>query len=195
MEEKNIFAEKMREARIKTGFSQAELSKRTGISAATLSTYESSEKPKNPPIDKAIAIAKSLNVSLDWLCGLDNPKKTDESLTTEEVLDAIMTLSKLSNSDIGADYKNYENMGNFVNISLFDDALCDFVTEYMKIRSFMSNPDYPDYLKSGLKKALLDKFINHYQIYNGSFVSNAYVESLTSKKSLESTDLDSIIPF
>ena len=75
MDEKNIFSIRMKEARQKADLSQAELSRRTRIAPATLSSYESMENPKNPTIDKVILIAKALNVSIDWLCGLEEKPK------------------------------------------------------------------------------------------------------------------------
>ena len=68
----DTFSERLIFSRQKAYISQAELSRRTGIAPATLSSYESTENPKNPTIDKVILIAKALNVSIDWLCGLSD---------------------------------------------------------------------------------------------------------------------------
>lgn len=94
MDNKNMFASRMRETRIKKGISQVELSRITGIAPSNLVRYESKDKPKNPPIDKALTIANAFDVSLDWMCGLDNQNDYNDEPTTKEIFDAIITLSK-----------------------------------------------------------------------------------------------------
>lgn len=173
MDNKNIFAERMKEARLKADLSQAELSRRTKISAATLSTYESTENPKNPPIDKAIAIAQELNVSLDWMCGLSSEhtaEDTHNELTVEKVINAIITLSKLSDCNINTYFSDFDGTKS-LSIGITNKELYDFCNEYKKIMDFMINPDYPDYLKTGLKNALLNKFINSCCVVNGFFIN------------------------
>ncbi len=92
MNEKMMFAERLKEARQKADISQAELSRRTGISPATLSTYE---KGKTPPIDKALQIAQALSVSLDWLCGnepVPTPKKNVANFGIDDYLKSLATM-------------------------------------------------------------------------------------------------------
>lgn len=75
MDEINVFAQRIKEARMKAGLSQAELSRQTGVAPATLSSYEITNSTKRPTIEKVVLIAKALNVSVDWLCGLkDSPE-------------------------------------------------------------------------------------------------------------------------
>lgn len=173
MEIKKTFAERLKEARIKANISQSELSKITGIAPATLSTYENIENPKSPPTDKAAIIAKALNVSLDWLCGLEDSEES-ETLTVQSILNAIITLSMLATSEVETENKsvNFNEYELFVNIKLWDNGLCEFVSEYTKIMDFIKGNDCPLYLKNGLKKALFDKYIKKYQIYNGLFLSD-----------------------
>lgn len=66
-----IFAERLREVRTAAKLTQADLSKKAGVTAATISAYESADgsKGKNPSLDNALKLAAALNVSLDWLCG------------------------------------------------------------------------------------------------------------------------------
>lgn len=68
-----IFADRLKEARTAAGLTQAELCKRAGVTAATISAYESADgsKGKNPSLDNALKLAQALNVSLDWLCGFN----------------------------------------------------------------------------------------------------------------------------
>lgn len=68
-----IFAERLKEARTALKITQAELCKKSGVTAATISAYESADgnKGKNPSLDNALKLAQALNVSLDWLCGFN----------------------------------------------------------------------------------------------------------------------------
>lgn len=74
LEQITIFARRLREARIKAGLKQSDLAEKTGITAASISAYESSDgaKGKNPSLENAKKIASVLNVSLDWMCGITN---------------------------------------------------------------------------------------------------------------------------
>lgn len=66
-----IFAQRLKEARTAAKLTQAELCKMSGVTAATISAYESSDgnKGKNPSLDNALKLAQALGISLDWLCG------------------------------------------------------------------------------------------------------------------------------
>lgn len=165
MDNKNMFAIRMRETRIKKGISQAELSRITGISPSTLARYESEDKPKSPPIDKALTIANAFDVSLDWMCGLDNQNDYNDEPTTKEIFDAIITLSKIPNSKIEAKSRKNGECEDTVVIKLFGDGFYDCVKELMKVKYLMDDPDYPDYLKLALKSAIYDKFADLLQLF------------------------------
>lgn len=125
MEIKKTFAERLKDARIKANISQSELSKITGISPATLSSYESENKPKSPPIDKATTIAKALNASLDWLCGLEYSEES-KMLTVQSILNAmdnglcefVSGYTKIMDFIKGSDYPLY--LKNGLKKALFD---------------------------------------------------------------------------
>ncbi len=173
MDEKNIFSIRMKEARQKADISQAELSRRTGIAPATLSSYESAENPKNPTIDKVILIAKALNVSIDWLCGLEEKSKdykNNKEINFDEVMKAIILLSGLKKTSFdfcegGMDYPES------FDINFYDSIIINFCIEYQKIKDFIENEDYPQYLKEGLIQALINKF-NNYIVLNGEINNN-----------------------
>ncbi len=86
MEQDNIFAKRLKEARLSAGLKQSDLAEKAGITAASISAYESTDltKGKNPSLENAKAIAKALNVSLDWLCGLIDSKSGACSGTEED---------------------------------------------------------------------------------------------------------------
>lgn len=78
MENSSVFARRLKETRQKKNFTQKALAEKIGITAATLSSYEAIEdsKRKSPTIENAASIARVLNVSLDWLCGLSEEDST-----------------------------------------------------------------------------------------------------------------------
>lgn len=71
----SLFAKRLKKARSDKGIMQKELAKSVGLSAATISLYENSERTdgKMPTLDKVYAISEVLGVSVDWLCGKGNP--------------------------------------------------------------------------------------------------------------------------
>lgn len=86
MEQDNIFAKRLKESRLRTGLKQADLAEKAGITAASISAYESADgtKGKNPSLENAKAIAKALGVSLDWLCGLSDSNSDVSSGSIED---------------------------------------------------------------------------------------------------------------
>ena len=64
---KETFARNMRVLRAGLDMSQAELAKRSGLTADLIWKYEN--EVSNPGADKAYAIAEALGVTLDDLCG------------------------------------------------------------------------------------------------------------------------------
>lgn len=75
MIEIKTFSQRLRDTRVKNGLTQAALAKKIGVSTQTISSYESFDSVtggKTPSLTNAISIAKTLGVSLDWLCGIKN---------------------------------------------------------------------------------------------------------------------------
>lgn len=64
---KGELAKKMRTRRAELDMSQAELAKRSGLTADLIWKYEN--EVNTPGADKAYAIAEALGVTLDDLCG------------------------------------------------------------------------------------------------------------------------------
>lgn len=83
--DRNILADRLKIARTNKGFTQKELSKKSGVTSATISAYESTcnNKGCNPSITNAIKLANALNVSLDWLCGLSDNEKPENNKETD----------------------------------------------------------------------------------------------------------------
>lgn len=185
MDEKNIFAVRMKEARQKADISQAELSRRTGIAPATLSSYEVTENPKNPTLDKVIAIAKALNVSIDWLCGLESNIKDSKEVTFNSIMSAFMLISSLNTTKMSFEkcYDEDQVRYSLIPILSIDSVIFkEFILEYKKISDFIESPDYDNYLKESLKKAITDKF-SQYIVRNGVI------------QSVDEREIDTEIPF
>jgi Predicted transcriptional regulators len=82
----SIFSKRLKSERMNQGLSQKELAEKSGIAAATLSSYEGMDesRKKYPTIDKATALAKALNVSMDWLCGFSDIQRISEKAETDK---------------------------------------------------------------------------------------------------------------
>ena len=62
--------ERLKKLRIERNLTQYELEELTGIKRSTIALYESGIR--KPPIDKLIQLAFLYNVTLDYICGIDN---------------------------------------------------------------------------------------------------------------------------
>ena len=86
------FNENLKEARLKSGLSQKDLSENIGVAKSTYSLYESGKR--EPNVDTIKKIASELNVSADMLLGLEAEPTTlaahfDGDEYTEDELDEI----------------------------------------------------------------------------------------------------------
>ena len=68
------FNENLKEARLKSGLSQKDLSENIGVAKSTYSLYESGKR--EPNVDTIKKIASALNVSADTLLGIDEEPTT-----------------------------------------------------------------------------------------------------------------------
>ena len=119
-----IFAKRLKEARTAAGLTQGELSKTAGVTAATISAYESADgtKGKNPSLDNALKLAQALHISLDWLCG---SVVTNEQFRITDFLKMFVKLSQhcrisIDNVDF-ADESNENLLSNAAKIYISDE--------------------------------------------------------------------------
>ena len=150
-----FFSERLRTVRTKKGLSQADLAKAIGVSAATISSYETANGAKIPALDKAEAIAEALGVSLDWLCGLTAPDTEEQN--TIDVLKGLANAIEILKLDV-----NYFD-GNGIysqsmDISAKNLILMQFLMDLNKISSVLHDDEIPEYLKTGLKNAIYEKY-------------------------------------
>lgn len=62
--------ERLKKLRIERNLTQYEIEELTGIKRSTIALYESGIR--KPPVDKLIQLAFLYNVTLDYICGIDN---------------------------------------------------------------------------------------------------------------------------
>lgn len=75
MENKEIFATRLKKIRERLGITQFSFAAMVNSTAATISAYENATK--NPSLENVINIAKKCEVSIDWLCGLSENEHID----------------------------------------------------------------------------------------------------------------------
>ncbi len=64
------FAERLKELRLEKGLSQVQLANEIGVSSVAIVYWES--KQRVPNLDAVIQLAKFFNVSMDYICGLED---------------------------------------------------------------------------------------------------------------------------
>lgn len=92
-----IFATRLQERRKALNLSQKALGDKIGVTPQTISAYEKSgsgEKGKMPTLDKAIALAEKLEVSLDYLCGIDAPKEDREMGSLRGIAECLIEIAR-----------------------------------------------------------------------------------------------------
>lgn len=184
-----IFAERLKAARTNRHMSQAELAKAVGVSAATISSYETPSGAKVPSLDKAAAIASELNISLDWLCGKESAGKVKiTDFDTETYLRSlVVAISEMTSyfEDYPKQKEGYITFKNW-NISCFLKQCADVLKVYRNgtltkelyetcIEKIISNYSnyvikYDNFIKIPFARAVKRAFINEPPIHSvGTF--------------------------
>lgn len=171
MEETSLFAQRLRMARTQKNMTQKELAEAIGIKAATISAYENADEKKRiaPSLENAVAIAQTLNISLDHLCGLnvsqessDKPYLFLQSLTMAYDVfscDDQITLQECYHQGyIDGEYvRHYDGFG----IVFSDDFMEDFFKEWTAIWNLKDkqtiDPDTYDSIVAVLCKKYAEK--------------------------------------
>lgn len=86
------FAQRLKQVREESGFSQAELAKEIDRSRTSVSGYETFDRL--PDVETLLKLAKHFDVSLDWLMGLSDIRKPinleeNPEMIYKEIFDAI----------------------------------------------------------------------------------------------------------
>ena len=128
----NVFHERLKQARNRLRMTQAELAKESGLSCATISSYERGLKAPNVSI--AAAIARVLRVSIDWLVGLDDNQTPQQPSTLGDC--AQIMLDAVWEWEIQGLIDRIEISGNArecLTIKLSNGILLDFIRAWVKV--------------------------------------------------------------
>ena len=90
-----VFSERLKQARQAKGLSQAKLAEAVGVGQNAISNYEKAgDKGSMPKLETAAEMAKTLDVSLDWLVGTTEKQKNEaaEKMDGRSFLDYLITL-------------------------------------------------------------------------------------------------------
>lgn len=174
----SIFAKRLKEIRTERKITQAEFAEKIGVSVNALSHYETGKRI--PTSDVLYNICLFLDVSADYLLGCSENSKIQNNdnidITIEEVMNAIIVLSKLSCTEFKPHYVDFNS--SIIDIEAYSielsGSIINFISEYEKILDFMKNPEYPEYLKTGLKETLMSNFKAKYHIKNGRIRRNDF---------------------
>ncbi len=89
------FKERIKEARVKKGLSQSQLSKAIGVHVTNISRYERGEN--RPTSDVLTKLANELDVTADFLMDGSMDDKAQSSISDKELLSQFQKVSLLSN--------------------------------------------------------------------------------------------------
>ena len=91
MDDFQILRTRLKESREKAGMTQKQLADKIGVSTQTISTYE---REKIPTLENLVAIAETLNVSVDWLLGKEQEKPQSKPENLADIFLMIETLEE-----------------------------------------------------------------------------------------------------
>lgn len=173
----NTFSERLRETRRSKNLTQAQLAKLSGVTAATISAYESTDNKKgcNPSLDNALKLAEALDISLDWLCGsIVNKDKAD----TVDFLKMLVKMSDCTRISVDsvefADKENQETLKNAFNSVVDEDTFRDY---YFHCNDTGEKFSYiVNFLAFGNWK--IDRFLGEWQKMKLLYNNNTIDESL-----------------
>lgn len=176
------FAKRLKEARQKKGWSQTELAKAANTTATTVSKYEAGSETSKPSLELAIAFAKVLGVSLDWLCGIEQNTDTTNIITGFDGKTYLYSLVRVI-TELSTDIKTEGvKLGgeNAVSIIIPNAAIISFITKVVDLLKVYRAGS----LTEDLYITCVDKIVNDYSL-NYAF---AYDRFLTPEQELEVYD-------
>lgn len=151
------FAQRMKNAREEKGLKQNELAKIIGVTPTTISSYEKADSDgngKKPTLENAQAIAKTLGVSLDWLCGMSESKGSSYvDFEAKDYFKSLVTILMETSSTFDDTLQNGIVISN-KDVLRFLKKLSDLIQVYR-------NGSIPE----DLFNVCVDKIINDYDYY------------------------------
>lgn len=128
--ELQVFADRLKELRLKKNITQKDFAEKIGVTAAALSAYENNVK--NPSIAVAKRIAEVFHVSIDWLCGLTDKESYSEQFETfSDIIQILFRIDSESPFTFSLEVDPYSRKASIV----FDSPkIVQFIKEWEKIR-------------------------------------------------------------
>lgn len=158
------FSDKLKELRQELCLSQKDFAETINVSAMAISNYENGTK--SPSIDTVYQIAKTHNVSIDWLCGLSTRRQT-EIEAMSDVLELLFSIEKstpleiFSNTELvnqnvfnHNEYPDLEEV-NVHEICFLSGLLDGYIEEWDKMRNLYKSGTIDDELYSLWKEKVL----------------------------------------
>lgn len=156
-----IFASRIKDLRSSLDMTQAEFAKSLNTTQAALSGYERGDRI--PSLELLISIAQAYNISIDWLCGLNDTKYlTDELQTYTDLIKLFLMFDKAPNL-----YKTYScnkrpyyggSKIDNVEINIMDKHFVEFFNEWTEISSVRSKTPSGDKLYNIWLKDIYERF-------------------------------------
>lgn len=164
-----IFAKRLKEARQKAGLTQAELAKKAEVTPATISSYETApgnaSNSKKASLDIAMSLAKSLNVSLDWLCGMDEQADKSNNITDFTAKDYLYSLVRVI-TEMSCDLEETIASGDrALNIVITKHPLINFINKINDLLKVYRAGT----LTTDLYETCVDKIVDDYSSYYMAF--------------------------
>ncbi|MDD6490266.1 MAG: helix-turn-helix transcriptional regulator [Clostridia bacterium] len=151
-----IFQERLAKSRQSAKLNYKELSQKSGVTATAISYYEKGEK--SPTLESAMKLAVALNVSLDWLCGL-NKGENIENDNTALLRNFIYIFDEYEGLLENTPGTYPDTPSQLKMITFLPDDLYNFLEEYSNIRKLKKSSDIiTDEMIETLKNALIDKY-------------------------------------
>lgn len=146
---REIFANRLRERQKQLGITQAKMADMINVAPGTLSAYLKQDKV--PTLEKAVEIAKALDVTVGWLCGEDAPRADSLQLNSQstyadlvQIIESMVSLPLVNEFDVEpTQIKGYSPDGavwlDGISIEIADPVLSNFYSDYAKIKSVLAS--------------------------------------------------------
>lgn len=164
------FSKRLKEARTGQGMTQKELADLSGVSTVMISSYERTDAVtgKNPALSSVYAIAKALDVSIDWLCGTTETKSLSKEINTKTfLLSYLQFFSKLSESDINNLSGSLKSSVDGIAIEIYKPIfgsknkknIYEFTKDIVEVLPVLKK----DYLPVEIQTTIINKIMEKYE--------------------------------
>ena len=125
----DIFPKRLKELRTKNKFTQTDLANKCGLSQQLITLYENGKQ--FPRIDTIVNLAKALNSSVDYLCGLNNDiTSIERNVLFKDTYSSI----EIARSLVILLESNYIQIDNESELIINEPTVKDFIKKYNEIK-------------------------------------------------------------